>query len=159
MTAGDGEGASGASFAQDVGVPERARPTTARDESFGQLLSDLSADTSKLVRQEVALAQAELTQKAKAAGKGAGMFAGAAVMALAMLGALTAFLIVLIDLVAPLWAAALAITVLWALVAAVLALAGRTEIKRATPVKPEQTVETVKEDVSWAKNQAKSARK
>lgn len=160
MPPGEPGGATRASYGDvDVSGPERAGPRSARDESIGQLLSDLSSDTSRLMRQEVALAQAELKQKAKAAGKGAGMLAGAAVTGLAMLGALTAFLIVLIDLVTPLWAAALAVTVLWGLVAAVLAMTGRKEMQRATPAKPEQTIETIKEDVSWAKTQAKSVRK
>jgi hypothetical protein len=133
--------------------------TSTREESVGQLLGELSADMSTLVRQEVALAQAELSQKAKSAGKGAGMLAGAAVVGLAVLGALTAFLIIVIDLAAPTWLAALVVTVVWVLVMVGLALAGRAALKRALPAKPEQTVETVKEDVAWAKNQAKSVRK
>lgn len=138
---------------------DAAAQRPARDESVGQLLGELSSDMSTLVRQEVALAQAELKQKARTAGKGAGMLAGAAVMGLAVLGALTAFLIIAVDRVAPLWVAALAVTVLWALITAGLAIAGRGALKRAMPAKPEQTVETVKEDVAWAKNQAKSVRK
>ena len=132
------------------------RSTDLRDESFGKLLADLSADTSTLVRQEIELARVELTEKAKTAGKGIGMLGGAAVVALAMLGALTAFLIVLLDLWMPLWLAALIVTVLWAIVAAVLASRGRKQLKAATPPKPEQTIETVKEDVQWAKTQMKS---
>jgi hypothetical protein len=129
------------------------------DESAGQLISDLARDASILVRQEIALAKAELTEKGKLAGKGAGLLAGAAVMGLALLGALTACLILVIALVLPAWLAALSVTVLYALVVGVLALAGRSQLKRATPPKPEQTVETVKEDVAWAKTQAKSAKK
>lgn len=130
-----------------------------RDEPAGQLLRELSQQTSTLVRQEVALAKAELTQKGKLAGKGAGMLGGAAVMGLGLLGAFTTFLIAVIALAVPVWVAAAAVTVLYALLAGVLALAGRSELRRATPPKPEQTIDTVKEDVQWAKNQAKSARK
>lgn len=132
---------------------------TAREESIGQLLKELSADTSELVRQEVRLAQAEIKQKATRAGKGAGLLAGAAVIGLAMLGALTALFIIALAIVLPNWAAALCVTIFWALVAGVLALAGRKQLQRALPPQPEQTVETVKEDVSWAKTQAQSVKK
>jgi hypothetical protein len=87
------------------------------------------------------------------------MLAGAAVAALLMLGALTATLIVVLDSFLPLWLAALIVTLLWGLVGAVLASRGRTELQRATPPVPEQTVETVKEDIQWAKTQTGSARR
>src|SRR6059058_2535301 len=122
-----------------------------REQGIGELVKDLANQTSTLVRQEIKLAQAEVTQKGKLAGKGAGMFAGAAVAALLMLGALTATLIVVLDSFLPLWLAALIVTLLWGLVGAVLAARGRTELQRATPPVPEQTVETVKEDIQWAK--------
>lgn len=128
-----------------------------RDESVGQLLRELSEETSTLVRQEVTLAKAELTAKGKAAGKGAGLLAGAAVMGLALLGAFTAFLIAGIAIVVPVWAAALIVTVLYALVVAGLGLAGRAALRAAGSPKPEQTIDSVKEDVQWAKSQAKSA--
>jgi uncharacterized membrane protein YqjE len=92
----------------------------------------------------------------KIAGKGAGMLAGAAVVALLGLGALTAFLIIVLDSFLPLWAAALIVTVLWLAIAAVLGLAGKNAIQKATPPAP-QTVETVKEDIQWAKTQTGSA--
>lgn len=125
------------------------------DQSVGQLLRELSQESSTLVRQEVALAKAELTQKAKQAGKGAGLLVAAAVIGLALLGALTAFLIALIALALPVWLAALVVTVFYALLAAGLGLAGRAALRKASP-KPEQTIDTVKEDVRWAKTQAKS---
>ena len=108
------------------------------------------------IRQEIKLAQAEVTQKGKVAGKGAGLLAGAAVFGLAMLGALTATLIAALDEAMPTWLAALIVTVLWAIVAAVLAKSGQNALKRATPPAP-QTVETVKEDIQWAKTQTGSA--
>lgn len=126
------------------------------DQSVGQLLRELSQETSTLVRQEVALAKAELTQKAKQAGKGAVLLVGAAVIGLAVLGAFTTFLIAVLALALPVWVAALAVTVFLALLAAVLALAGRAALRKAAPVQPEQTIDTVKEDVAWAKTQAKS---
>jgi uncharacterized membrane protein YqjE len=130
--------------------------TDPRERGIGELVKDLAGQTSTLVRQEIKLAQAEVTQKGKLAGKGAGMLAGAAVAALLMLGALTALLIVVLDSFAALWLAVLIVTLVWAVVAAVLALAGRKALQSATPPVP-QTVETVKEDIQWAKTQTGSA--
>jgi len=133
-----------------------AADTDARDRGIGELVKDLASQTSTLVRQEIKLAQAEVTQKGKVAGKGAGMLAGAAVTALLALGALTALLIIVLDSFLPLWLAALIVTLLWAAVAAGLAMAGRKALQAATPPAP-QTVETVKEDIQWAKTQTGSA--
>jgi uncharacterized membrane protein YqjE len=132
--------------------------TDPRERGVGELVKDLANQTSTLVRQEIKLAQAEVTQKGKLAGKGAGMMAGAAVAALLMLGALTALLIVVLDSFMALWLAVLIVTVLWGIVSAVLAQAGRNALQSATPPVP-QTVETVKEDIQWAKTQTGSAAK
>jgi uncharacterized membrane protein YqjE len=134
----------------------RAVEPDPRDKGLGELVKDLASQTSTLVRQEIKLAQAEVTEKGKIAGKGAGMLAGAAVVALLGLGALTAFLIIVLDSFLPLWAAALIVTVLWLAIAAVLGMAGKNAIQKATPPAP-QTVETVKEDIQWAKTQTGSA--
>ena len=134
-----------------------AAPEAPRDErGVGELVKDLASQTSTLVRQEIQLAQAEVTQKGKVAGKGAGMLAGAAVFAVLALGALSAALITLLDDAMATWVAALIVMALWAVVAAVLAKAGHNALKRATPPAP-QTVETVKEDIQWAKTQTGSA--
>ena len=133
-------------------------PVDARERGFGELVKDQASQTSTLVRQEIKLAQAEVTEKGKGAGKGAGMLAGAAVAALLGLGALTTVLIVALDGALPLWLAALIITVLWLAVAGVLASAGRKALKASTPPAP-QTVETVKEDIQWAKTRTGSAPK
>jgi uncharacterized membrane protein YqjE len=125
--------------------------TDARDRPVGDLVKDLSAQTSTLVRKEIELARAELQQKGKVAGKGVGLLAGAAAFGLVALGALTAGLIALLDLAMATWVAALIVMVLWAVVATVLAKAGQGALQRATPPAP-QTVETVKEDIQWAKN-------
>jgi uncharacterized membrane protein YqjE len=127
-----------------------------RDRGIGELVKNLATQTSTLVRQEIKLAQAEVTEKGKVAGKGAGMLAGAGVVALLGLGALTAFLIIVLDSFLPLWLAALIVTLLWFAVAAVLALSGKKALQAATPPAP-QTVETVKEDIQWAKNPTGSA--
>jgi uncharacterized membrane protein YqjE len=128
----------------------------ARERPIGELVKELSQQTSTLVRQEIELARAELQEKGKVAGKGAGMLAGAAVAALLALGALTAGLIALLDKAMATWVAALIVMALWAVVAAVLAKAGQSALRRATPPAP-QTVETVKEDIQWAKNPTGSA--
>jgi uncharacterized membrane protein YqjE len=130
--------------------------TSPREQGIGELVKDLANQTSTLVRQEIQLAQAEVTQKGKVAGKGAGMLAGAAVFGLLAMGALTAALIALLDKAMATWVAAAIVMVLWAIVAAALAKAGQTALKRATPPAP-QTVETVKEDIQWAKTQTGSA--
>ena len=122
-----------------------------RERPIGELVKELSSQTSTLVRQEIQLAQAEVTQKGKVAGKGAGLLAGAAVFGLLALGALTAGLIALLDKAMATWVAALIVMALWAIVALVLAKAGQKSLQRATPPAP-QTVETVKEDIQWAKN-------
>jgi hypothetical protein len=129
---------------------------SARDRGIGELVKDLASQTSTLVRQEIQLAQAEVTQKGKLAGKGAGMLAGAAVFGLRALGALTAALIALLDTFMATWVAALIVMVLWLIVAFVLAKAGQKSLQQATPPAP-QTVETVKEDIEWAKTQTGSA--
>ena len=127
-----------------------------RDRGVGELVKDLANQTSTLVRQEIKLAQAEVTQKGKVAGRGAGMLAGAAVAALLALGALTALAIVALDSFMALWLAILIVTLVWAAIAAALAQAGRKSLRSATPPAP-QTVETVKEDIQWAKTQTGSA--
>ena len=127
-----------------------------RERPIGELVKDLSQQTSTLVRKELELARAELQQQGKVAGKGAGLLGGATVAALLALGALSAAVIALLDKAMAIWVAALIVTALWAIVALVLAQAGRTSLQRATPPAP-QTVETVKEDIQWAKNQTGSA--
>jgi uncharacterized membrane protein YqjE len=127
-----------------------------REQSIGDLLKQLSQETTTLVRKELELAKAEVTEKGKQAGVGAGMFGGAGVAGLLALGSLTAFLIALLATAMEVWIAALIVTVLWAAVAGVLALVGRNKVQEATPPAP-QTVETIKEDVQWAKTQKPSA--
>ena len=129
-----------------------------RDRSIGELVKDLSSQTSTLVRKEIELARVEIQQQGKTAGKGAGLLAGAAVFGLLALGALTAALIALLDKAMATWVAALIVMALWAVVALVLAKAGQSSLQRATPPAP-QTVETVKEDIQWAKNPTGSVKR
>ena len=130
-----------------------------RSHSTGELVKELSEQTTTLVRKEIELAKAELSQKGKVAGEGAGMFGGAAVLGLLALGTLTTMVLALLDKAMDLWVAALIVTLIYGAVAAVLALSGRERVKEGMPPAPEQTVETVKEDVQWAKSRAKSARR
>jgi uncharacterized membrane protein YqjE len=127
-----------------------------QERPIGDLVKDLSQQTSTLVRKEIELARAELQEKGKVAGNGAGMLGGAAVAGVLALGALSAALISLLDKEMATWVAALIVMALWAIVALALAQAGRTSLQHATPPAP-QTVETVKEDIQWAKNPTGSA--
>jgi predicted lipid-binding transport protein (Tim44 family) len=130
-----------------------------RDQPIGELLKQLSEETTTLVRQELDLAKAEMAQKGKQAGMGAGMFGGAGVGALLGLAALTAAAIATLDSAMALWLAAVIVGLLWLAVAGVLALQGKRKVQAATPPVPQQTQESVKEDVEWAKTRARSAKR
>jgi hypothetical protein len=125
---------------------------TLRERSTADLVKDLTRQTSALVRQEIQLAKTEMTEKATDAGVGGAAFAGAGVAALLALGALTAFLILALATAMPAWAAALVVTVLWAIVGGALAMFGRERIRDVGGPVPEKTVETLKEDIEWLKH-------
>jgi uncharacterized membrane protein YqjE len=129
-----------------------------RDRSLPDLLKQLSQETTQLVHQELELAKAELQEKGRQAGAGAGMFGGAGALGLAALGALTACFILALNAVMPAWLAALIVAVVYGIIAFVLVKQGQAKLKQATPPVPEQTIETVKEDVEWAKTQMRSDR-
>jgi hypothetical protein len=128
-----------------------------RERPTGELVKELSRQVSSLVRKEIELAKVEATEKGKRAGIGAGMVGGATIAGVLALGAFTAFLILVLDLVLPTWAAALVVTALWALAAAVLAAVGRGKFEEAAPLKPEETIDSVREDAEWLKERTKSA--
>ena len=129
-----------------------------RDRPTGELLRDLSDHTTTLVKQEMELAKAELQEKGKQAGLGAGMFGGAGLFGLGAFAALTACLIAALDQVMEIWLAALVVAVAYAVIAAVLAITGKQKVKQAVPPVPEQAKDSVKEDMEWAKTQARSGR-
>jgi uncharacterized membrane protein YqjE len=129
-----------------------------RDRPTGELLKELSNETTTLVRQEIELAKAELGEKGRKAGLGAGMFGGAGLFGVFAFGALTTAVIAALDRAMPLWLAALIVAVAYAATAAVLALQGRSKVREAGPPVPEQATESVKEDVEWAKTRARSGR-
>src|SRR5215204_3236093 len=134
----------------------RFRRTTEDDRPLGELVQDLSRQTSTLIRQEMRLAQAELAEKGRHAGKGAGMFGGAGVVALYGGGALvTAAVLGLATVLEP-WLGALIVAAVLFALAGILALRGKTEVDRATPAKPEQALENVQRDVATVKARARS---
>src|SRR5215217_4651600 len=130
-----------------AGSETRERPTS-------ELLKQLSDQTTRLVRQEIELAKLELSEKGKRAGVGAGMFGGAGVFGLYAVGALTATIILALATFLPGWLAALIVTVVYGAIAGVLALRGKSQVKEAAPLVPEQAVDTTKEDVRWVKSKA-----
>ena len=130
----------------------------ASEASLAELVKQLSEQSSRLARQEVELAKAELAYKGKRAGIGAGMFGGAGVFGFYGLGALTAAAILALSLAVSGWLAALIIAAVYGAIAGILALQGKNKVQQATPPIPEEATESVKEDVQWAKTRAQQAR-
>lgn len=123
--------------------------------SLGELFSALASDTGTLVRQEVELAKTEMTQKATRVGKDIGfLLAGGAVAYAGFLAILAAIAIGLGQLGVPWWLAALLVGVVVAGIGGFLVMRGLSALRQETPV-PERTIETLKEDVEWAKAQTK----
>src|SRR5437764_2304952 len=126
--------------------------------TLADLVKQLSEQSSRLARQEVELAKAELATKGKRAGIGAGMFGGAGVGGLYAVGALVAAEILALSTAMTAWLAALIVCVVLAAIAGVLALQGKTKVQQATPPVPEEATESVKEDVQWTKSRARAGR-
>jgi uncharacterized membrane protein YqjE len=127
-----------------------AGPST--DDSVGEIVSHLTNDLGMLTRQELALAKAELQAEAKKAGKGAGMLGGAAFAGWMVALFLSLTVMWALDEAMDLIWSALIVAAIWAIAAAVLAMQGRKELREVSP-KPEQTVESLKEDAKWLKTQ------
>ncbi len=119
-------------------------------ETTGQLIASAAEQMGQLVRQELALARAELAENAKRAGTGAGLFGGAGVVALYGLAVLIAAAVIALDLVVPLWLAAVIVGVLLLVIGGVMALMGKKQVTQATPP-GERTIENVKADVDAVK--------
>jgi len=128
------------------------------DSSLAELARQLSNQTTDLVRHEVELAKAELRVKGKRAGMGASMFGGAGALGIYALGALTAAIIAGIAEALPVWASALIVAAVYGAIAGILALRGKKKVQQATPPLPEETVQSVKEDVRYTKQRAQEAR-
>lgn len=131
---------------------DRARPAGDSDRSVGELIGEVTSGLSTLLRQELELAKVEAKAEATKAGKGAGMLAGAGVAGHLTLVFLTLTVMFALDNVMGTGWAALVVTLVWAVVAAVLASVGRKKLKTVNP-KPEQTVQSLKEDAQWARAQ------
>jgi hypothetical protein len=134
----------------------RFRRPAEDDRPLGELVQDLSRQTSTLIRQEMRLAQAELAEKGRHAGKGAGMFGGAGLVALYGVGALIAAAILGLATVIEGWIAAAAVGVGLLVIAGILALTGKKELDEASPPKPEQALESMQQDVETVKARARS---
>ena len=130
----------------------------AAQKSMAELSGDLARQMTALVHHEIELAKAEMTQKGKRAGFGAGMFGAAGVLAAFGFGCVTACFVAALQLGISVWLAALIVGLIYFAAAGILALMGRRQISEATPPMPSQAVESTKEDVEWLKTQAKSAR-
>jgi len=140
----------------DVLNAGQARPVT--DQSTSELVQRASEQLTRLVRDEIALAKAELAEKGKHAGIGMGLFGGGGVLALYGVGASIATLIIVLDLFLPLWLAALIVTVALFVVAGILALLGKNQVTKATPPEPQEAVASVKADVDEVKQAVKVGR-
>jgi len=135
----------------DTGLPPTATASTADQASLGELVGDLTQDLSRLMRQELELAKAEIREEAAKAGKAAGML-GAAGFAGYMTAVLLSFALAFgLAYAVGLGWATLIVAVLWGIAGAVLYTAGRSRLKTVSP-KPERTIETLKEDAEWARH-------
>jgi flagellar motor component MotA len=126
---------------------------TGESQSLGTLVGEVTKDLSTLMRQEVELAKAELREEASKAGKAAGMLGGAGVAGLLLAVFASLALMFALGAVIPLGWAALVVAALWGIVGAVLYSTGRNRLQAINPT-PERTVQTLKEDVQWAKTRA-----
>ena len=124
------------------------------ERSIGDLFSDLTADVRVLVRQEVALARAEISDKASHLGRNAATIAIGAVLLFVGFEAIVATAIIALSLVLPAWLSALIVGAVLALVGGLLAWRGYQDFKERGVV-PQETVESLKEDAQWAKEQLK----
>ncbi|MEV5428437.1 phage holin family protein [Streptomyces sp. NPDC052701] len=137
--------------------PSTASEHSARhagQEPVSELVQRASQQLTELVRGELRLAQAEMKEKGKRYGKGGGLFGGAGVVGFLMLQALVATAIAALAVPLPVWAAALIVTAVLGVIAAVLALTGKKQVSQAAPPMPEQTIENVKADVAQIKGSA-----
>ncbi|ASW54586.1 phage holin family protein [Plantactinospora sp. KBS50] len=141
----------------DVVDPGRSRPVT--EQSTAELVQRATEQVSTLIRDELALARAELTEKGKHAGIGVGLFGGGGALALYGLGALVAAVIMLLALAIPAWLAALIVAVGLFAMAGVLALVGRKQVRRAVPPVPSAAADSLRADVNAVTTAVKDGRR
>ena len=130
-------------------------PPSTDDASTGQLISQLTEQVSRLVRDEARLAQAEMTQKAKRLGTGAGLFGGAGLVGFLGLCVLVATAVLALDVVLPAWLAALIVAVVLFAIAGVLALIGKKDVQQGTPPVPTEAIASTKADIATVKESAR----
>jgi uncharacterized membrane protein YqjE len=128
-------------------VVDAGPPRPSAEPSTSELVQRAAEQVTKLVHDELALARAELTEKGKHAGLGAGLFGGGGVLALYGVGALVAAAVLLLDLVMPAWLAALVMSLVLLAIAGILALVGRKQVKQAVPPMPTAAAESMRADV------------
>jgi tetrahydromethanopterin S-methyltransferase subunit C len=126
------------------------------ERSVAELTKELLRDISELVRRELDLAKAELTEKVRTLGLGIGLAAAGAVLLLVTLGALTATAIIALATAMDTWLAALIVTIVVGVLGTIVLFLGVKVLRRGVPPVPDQTVESVKEDIAWVKTRAKS---
>jgi uncharacterized membrane protein YqjE len=123
------------------------------DPTLGALVHDLTEQVPQLIRSEIRLAQAEMTEKGKRAGLGIGMFSGAGLLSFLGLCCVIATAILALAHALPDWLSALVVAVVLFAVAGVMALVGKKEVQQATPPAPEHAIEGVKEDIAVVKGE------
>ncbi|HKE68766.1 MAG TPA: phage holin family protein [Nocardioidaceae bacterium] len=131
-------------------MTHRETPAT-EDASLGQLTGDLSQQVSRLVRDEIRLAQVEMKDKGRRFGKGAGLMGAGGVIALFGVGCVVAAAVLALDLAWPTWLAAIVVGAVLLIVAAIVAATGRSQMRRGTPPMPRQAMESTKEDIEALK--------
>jgi Putative Actinobacterial Holin-X, holin superfamily III len=139
----------------NTGATQAAPPPTSETPSTGQLVSQLTDQISRLVRDEARLAQTEVTQKAKRLGVGAGLFGGAGLFAFFGLAALITTAILALALVIPDWLAALIVAVVLFAIAGVLALVGKKDVQQGSPPIPAEAIASTKTDIRTVKESAR----
>ena len=135
-------------------VPSAPEPKSP-EPSLGELVKSLSEDSTRLIRDELRLAQAEVSEKAKDLGVGVGAFGAAGALALFGSGVLLATAILALALVLPAWLSALIVGVAVLAIAGVAALVGRKKVSEAAPPVPTDAIASVKRDVNEIKESAK----
>jgi Flp pilus assembly protein TadB len=135
-------------------MTDASRPPAVGDASTGELVSQLSEQVSRLVRDELKLARAEMTRKGKEAGAGAGLLGGSGLVALYAIACLLACVIIAISGAVAAWLAALIVGVVLLGVAGIAAMVGRSRLRRATPPVPQQVLRNVQADAAEVRERA-----
>jgi hypothetical protein len=136
---------------EGTGMQHTNQAPAPAEQSTGELVKELSQQVSHLVRDELRLAQLEVTRKGKQAGRGAGMFGGSALLAFYGAGCLLACAIIALSGVVAAWLAALIVAACLLAVAGIVALMGKASLRKAVPPVPEQAIGNVKADVEEVK--------